>query len=415
MQVLRFGTNVILTRLLFPEAFGLMMIVFSINMGVNLLSDLGISSGIVVHSAGSESGYLNTAWTIQVIRGALLGAALFLCARPLALAFSNEQVAPLLRIVSLVPVISGFTSTNVALADRTLDAKRRVSVDLGMQVFSAVVTATLALALHSTAALAWGSVASTLFTVIVQHKLLQGPANKFHWDSTQAREIISFGQISFLSSAMLFISAEGSRLFSATMVDTRTLGLIGLATGLSLMPWQAVQTLSQRVLMPAYAEVVRSGDAARLRRAVLKARLMQIVPCWAINVVLIVFAHVLFRTLYDSRYAQAALFLQIQCVGMLVSIVTFSYNGLLVGMRRQGLNLVLQTIQNVLLWSGIYLGFRLGGAVGLVVGTAVSNWLYYPFAYVTYRRLGVSSGLLDSAVIGASTIVAALLWLTAAG
>jgi O-antigen/teichoic acid export membrane protein len=173
--------------------------------------------------------------------------------------------------------------------------------------------------------------------------------------------------------------------------------------------------LSQRVLMPAYAEVVRSGDAARLRRAVLKARLIQIVPCWAINVVLIVFAHVLFRTLYDSRYAQAALFLQIQCVGMLVSIVTFSYNGLLVGMRRQGLNLVLQTIQNVLLWSGIYLGFRLGGAVGLVVGTAISNWLYYPFAFVMYRRLGVSSGLLDSAVITASTIVAALLWFTTAG
>lgn len=410
MQVLRFGTNLILTRLLFPEAFGLMMIVFSINMGISLLSDLGIGAGIVVHAAGSEDGYLNTAWTIQVVRGLLIGLALFLCAHPLALAFSNLQVEPLLRIVALVPVISGFTSTKVALADRTLDPKRRVSIDLGMQIFSAVVTATLALVLHSTAALAWGSVVSTLFTVAVQHKVLQGSANRFHWDRSQAREILSFGQISFLSSGMLFISAEGSRLFSATLVDTRMLGLISLATGLSLMPWQAIQTLSQRVLMPAYAEVVRSGDKARLRRAVLKARLMQIVPCWVINVLMIVGAHLIFRTLYDSRYAQAALFLQIQCVGMLVSIVTFSYNGLLVGMRRQGLNLVLQTIQNVLLWGGIYVGYRLGGPVGLVIGTAASNWIYYPFAFVMYRRLGLSSGLLDSAVIGASGAVAALLW-----
>ena len=415
MQVLRFGTNLILTHLLFPEAFGLMVIVFSINTGVALLSDLGIASGIVVHSAGAETGYLNTAWTIQVIRGLLIGLALFLFAKPLALAFSNVQLAPLLRIVALAPVISGFTSTKVALADRLLAAKRRVAIDLGMQIFAAIVTGTLAVVLHSPAALAWGSVASTLFTVIVQHKVLQGPPNRFHWDSTQAREIISFGQVSFLSSALLFISAEGSRLFSATLVDTRMLGLMGLSGGLSIMPWQAIQTLSQRVLMPAYAEVVRSGDAARLRRAVFKARIMQIIPCWALNVVMIAFAHLLFRKLYDIRYAEAALLLQIQCVGMLVSIVTFSYNGLLVGMRRQGLGLFLQAIQNVLLWSGMYLGQRWGGPVGLVVGSAASSWVYYPFAFATYRRLGLSSGLLDAVVIGASTVVAALLWYSTVG
>ncbi len=410
MQVLRFGTNLILTRLLFPEAFGLMVIVFSINTGVALLSDLGIASGIVVHSAGAESAYLNTAWTIQVVRGVLIGLAMFLFAKPLAMVFSNLQVEPLLHIVALVPVISGFTSTKVALADRLLGAKRRVAIDMGMQVFAAIVTGTLAVVLRSPAALAWGSVASTVFTVIVQHKVLHGPSNRFYWDNAQAREIIKFGQVSFLSSALLFISAEGSRLFSATLVDTRMLGLIGLSGGLSIMPWQAIQTLSQRVLMPAYAEVVRSGDAARLRRAVFKARLTQIIPCWFINVVMIVFAPLLFRTLYDVRYAQAALLLQIQCVGMLVSIVTFSYNGLLVGMRRQGLGLILQMIQNVLLWGGMVVGLHWGGPVGLVIGTAASSWLYYPFAFVTYRRLGLSSGFLDAAVLGGSTVVAALLW-----
>jgi O-antigen/teichoic acid export membrane protein len=410
MQVLRFGTNLILTHLLFPEAFGLMVIVYSINMGVNLLSDLGIGSGIIVHSAGSETGYLNTAWTIQVIRGGLIGLVMLACARPLAVAFSNLHVEPLLRIISLVPVINGFTSTKVPLADRLLDPKRRVSIDLGMQVFSAVVTATLAFAMHSTAALAWGSVLSALFTVVVQHKVLHGPPNRFHWDRAQAKEIVSFGQISFLSSALLFISAEGSRLFSATMVDTRMLGLIGLASGLSIMPWQAIQTLSQRVLMPAYAEVVRSGDSARLRRAVLKARLMQIIPCWILNVGMIVFAPVIFRTLYDVRYTQSAQLLQIQCVGMLVAIVTFSYNGLLVGMRRQGLSLGLQALQNIFLWAGMYFGFKWAGPVGLVVGTSLSSWVYYPFAFLTYRRLGLSNGLLDTVIISMSTVVAALLW-----
>jgi len=410
MQVLRVGSNLILTRLLFPEAFGLMVVVFSVNTGVNLLSDLGISSGIVVHSAGSDERYLNTAWTIQILRGMAIGAIMFLAAEPLALLFSNIQLTPLLRIVSLVPVIAGFTTTSVALADRQLDPRRRVSIDLGMQIFSAVVTSVLAWVLHSTVALAWGSVISTVFTVVVQRIVLKGPKNRLHWDRSQVREIISFGQITFLSSALLFASAEGSRLFSATMVDSRILGLIGLASGLSIMPWQAIQTLSQRVLMPAYAEVVRSGDAQRLRRAVLKARIMQIVPCWIINVTMIAFGNQIFHIMYDSRYAQSASILKIQCVGMLAAILTFSYNGLLLGMRRLGLSLALQLVQSIILWSGMFCGFRLGGAMGLVVGTALASWIYYPFAFVVYRRLGLTNGWFDSIVLAGSAVVGFLLW-----
>ena len=412
MQVLRVGSNLVLTRLLFPEAFGLMVIVYSINTGVNLLSDLGIGAGIVVHQAGSDEHYLNTAWTIQIIRGLLIGIGMFAAAGPLATLFSNAQLVPLLRIVSLVPVIAGFTTTSVALMDRQLDPKRRISVDLGMQVFTAIVTALLAWWLHSTVALAWGSVVSTLFTVLVQRIVLKGPKNRFHWDRSQAREIVSFGQVTFLSSALLFASAEGSRLFSATMVDSRTLGLIGLASGLSIMPWQAIQTLSQRVLMPAYAEVVRSGDAQRLRRAVLKARVMQILPCWGINVVMLALAHPILHLMYDSRYAPAAPILQIQCVGMLAAILTFSYNGLLMGMRRLGLSLALQVVQSLILWASMYVGFRLGGAMGLVLGTALSNWFYYPFAFVVYRRLGLSNGLFDLVMLASSSVVAGLLWLT---
>ncbi len=412
MQVLRVGSNLILTRLLFPEAFGLMVVVYSVNTGVNLLSDLGISSGIVVHNAGSDENYLNTAWTIQILRGFAIGAIMFLGARPLALLFSNVQLTPLLQIVSLVPVIAGFTTTSVALADRQLDPRRRVSIDLGMQVFTACVTSVLAWALHSTVALAWGSVISTIFTVLVQRMVLKGPKNRLHWDRSQVREIVSFGQVTFLSSALLFASAEGSRLFSATMVDSRMLGLIGLASGLSIMPWQAIQTLSQRVLMPAYAEVFRSGDAVRLRRAVFKARIMQILPCWIINVGMILAANLIFRIMYDSRYAQSASIMKIQCVGMLAAILTFSYNGLLLGMRKLGLSLGLQLVQSVILWAGMYFGFRFGGAMGLVLGTAAASWVYYPFAFVVYRRLGLTNGYFDALMLAASTGVVALLWKT---
>jgi O-antigen/teichoic acid export membrane protein len=408
--VLRFVSNVILTHLLFPEAFGSMVVVVSVTTGVALLSDLGLHGGIIVHHDGADERYMNTAWTIQIIRGVVMGALIFLAAKPLALAFSNVALTPLLRIVSLSPIIYGFMTTKVALADRQLNPKRKVKLDFGLQLTSLAITAVLAWVLRSTEALAWGMVASSLLSVVVQHLFLHGPPNRLAWDRLQARKIFSIGQITLFSSALTYASGEGGRLFSATMLDSRMLGIIGLASALSAMPWQAVQNLSGQVLMPAYSEVVRSGDTSRLRRVILKARLLQIVPCWVLNVAMLLLAGVFFHVFYDSRYAQGAEVLRLQCVGMLVAVLANSYGGVLWSMGKMRLSLALQVFQIAILWAGMYLGFRLDGPMGLVIGTSLAAWAFYPVAFLVYRRLGLSNGWFDSAVLALSAMATFLLW-----
>ncbi|MFM6205833.1 oligosaccharide flippase family protein, partial [Planktothrix sp.] len=68
-QVLRFGGNLILTRLLVPELFGLMALVNTFITGLNLFSDVGIRPSIIRSQRGDDPEFLNTAWTIQVFRG----------------------------------------------------------------------------------------------------------------------------------------------------------------------------------------------------------------------------------------------------------------------------------------------------------------------------------------------------------
>ncbi len=62
-QILRFATNLILTRLLMPEVFGLMALVNSLRVGLELFSDLGIVQNIVQSPRGDRPTFLNTAWT----------------------------------------------------------------------------------------------------------------------------------------------------------------------------------------------------------------------------------------------------------------------------------------------------------------------------------------------------------------
>ena len=54
-QVIRFGSNLLMTRLLVPEMFGVMAIAMMLVVVVNLLSDLGIRQSIVQSQRGSHN------------------------------------------------------------------------------------------------------------------------------------------------------------------------------------------------------------------------------------------------------------------------------------------------------------------------------------------------------------------------
>ena len=65
-------TNLALTRILVPELFGIMMIVNTVRTGIELLSDIGIAQSVIRSSRGEQPVFYNTAWTLQVARGAAL-------------------------------------------------------------------------------------------------------------------------------------------------------------------------------------------------------------------------------------------------------------------------------------------------------------------------------------------------------
>jgi O-antigen/teichoic acid export membrane protein len=76
-NALRFVRNMVLARLLAPEAFGVMAIVLSICSLFQVLTGLGIKESIVQNPRGAERSFLNGAWWISVVRGLLLYAVAF--------------------------------------------------------------------------------------------------------------------------------------------------------------------------------------------------------------------------------------------------------------------------------------------------------------------------------------------------
>ena len=90
---LRMISSLILTRLLVPEAFGLMALISVLMTGLAMFSDMGISSSVVQSKRGDDPAYLNTAWTLQVIRGFVLWIFAALFADAMALGCGSYDAA----------------------------------------------------------------------------------------------------------------------------------------------------------------------------------------------------------------------------------------------------------------------------------------------------------------------------------
>ncbi|MEM9581457.1 MAG: oligosaccharide flippase family protein, partial [Pseudomonadota bacterium] len=117
-QMIRLASNLILTRILFPEAFGMMALVMVFLQGLAMFSDVGVGPAIMQSKRGDDPSFLNTAWTIQVVRGFVLWIVAALLAWPIAVIYGEPQLLHLLPVAALTLVIAGFTPTRRETANR---------------------------------------------------------------------------------------------------------------------------------------------------------------------------------------------------------------------------------------------------------------------------------------------------------
>ena len=133
-QALRLAANLVLTRLLFPEAFGLMALVSVVSIGLSLFSDVGVGPSIAQSKRGDDPDFLNTAWTIQVTRGLLLWGLTGLIAWPMAQFYAAPELTLYLPIAGIGLMIAGFNPTRIETANRHLLVGRLTVLELTSQV-----------------------------------------------------------------------------------------------------------------------------------------------------------------------------------------------------------------------------------------------------------------------------------------
>jgi len=387
-MVIRLGSSLILTRLLFPAAFGLSALVVAVITGLIMVTDLGIAPAVLRSPRGDQASFLGTAYTLQVLRSsalALVGSAL---GWPLAHFMGEPLLVWLMPCGALVSFVHGLSSMRMLVLRRALRLTPLAALELTSQVVGALVTIAAAHGGLGVWSLVWGALSSAAVSTAGSFGLPTSYRDHFAWDDNAREEIVTFGRWIMASSALTFASARGDQLVLARLLGAGALGFYNVAHALSEAVESVVTRIATSVIFPVFAEL-HNREPQELRAAYYRTRL----PFDA-------FAHValgglcgiasqLIALLYDARYEPVGPMLQALATRASLSCWATACE---IALLAQGLSVV-QFRRNAAVTAGVVvcmpLGFWLAGPLGLLWGTVAARVLAFAVLFPLAHKQGL--------------------------
>jgi len=400
-QAFRLGGNLIMARLLMPEMFGIMMIAITVSLVLHMLSDVGLRQNIIQSPRGDDPAFLNTIWTVQIVRGFILFASTLLLA---ALAWYAQTInlwspnstyaAPELPLVLAVTgfsaIIVGFQSTKMDLAVRAFQQKKVVLTEFGSQVVGLVVMLAIGYFTRSIWSLVIAGLVQSMVNTLLGHLWFEGPSNRLRWGRAAQDELVSFGRWILLSSAVGVLALYGDRVWFGGSMTPAELGVYSIAVLILGAVQLALQKIVGAVALPAFSEATRTNDTARLHALYYRLKLMLDLACLFLCGLFLTGSPLLISILYDERYAEAGNMMAI------LSLSFFTMRYLLSNQVWIALGLTkYQAIDNIIrvvsLWVLLPLLLAIGGVKYAIWGAALYTFPTLILVFYVNGRLGLLS------------------------
>jgi O-antigen/teichoic acid export membrane protein len=301
---LRMVSSLILTRILYPEAFGLMATVFTILAMIQLYADTGVKMAIIQKAGSDSEVFLNTAWVISILRGCILFGIILVLSWPLSLYYDQPSLKGLLFVMAIGPLLSGLENPALALVIKTFRVEKQAALELGSQASGVIASIVLSSIYKSVYALAFGALVSTVYKVVGSY-IVYPYHPRFKWDPAAGRELFHFGKFIFINTIISWTLYNLDVFLVGKLLGMEPLGVYNIGRNIAFMvPIFSVQILSQSFL-PAVSSVL--GDTDRIIRIYKKTSAFIIMGTVPLSMTVALFSADITRLLYDSRYQAASI------------------------------------------------------------------------------------------------------------
>jgi O-antigen/teichoic acid export membrane protein len=380
-SALRLASNLLMTHLLVPQAFGLMAMVTTLHIGLTMFTDIGIQQSVVRAQNGNDPTYLRVAWIVQAARGLMIAALVILAAgllwilapglAPKGTVYAEPVLPGLIAVSSLVMIFKGLESTTQWLAARNMDVGRLTLVNLSNQLIALVAMAGFAQINASVWALLAGMLVGAGSRTVLSNMVFPGPRMGFEWNREISDELWGYGKWIMGASILGFVANQADRLILGALLGTETFGYYVIATVWVQAFNMVIQKLTTQVGFSAFSEVLRDRPG---RIGVVFRRFSNGIDAICITGFLLCLAGGpwLIHLLYKPSYATAATFMPL----LALSILPRRFNCLGALVLSSGNSMATMQIaasRAIAICVGLPLGFHLFGMTGALLAVALSQ------------------------------------------
>ncbi|WP_187431398.1 hypothetical protein ROLI_045320 (plasmid) [Roseobacter fucihabitans] len=420
-NLLRLASNLILTRYLVPEAFGMMAMIGTLLTAFALFTDIGLSQSITRDKDGEDDHFLRVAWTVQLIRGAAISGFVLLAAlglwvfaptfAPLDTVYADPHLPLLVAISALTPLLNGAESTAKELTIRRLQNWRFTVIGISAQVLSLIAMVTFVQFSPTVWALLAGMLTVNIFALVASHLFYPGPRMHLARDRDITDRLWQFGKFLMGSSAFTFVAQQADKFILAALLDATTFGLYVIAQIWVMAGQMLISRLMTRVGFPAMSDVMRNRPE-ELHRLFRKFQNVIDLFCLCTFVLAFLFGSILIQSIYTSEYHTAGSYLSILSLSFLM--MRFQpLDSLLINMGNSRSALIISAGRAVSICITIPLSYNLLGFEGTLLAVAVNTGLTAPYTLTLLRPiLGEKQFRFDSFWLAAAVLISGVVYMT---
>ena len=257
---------IILARILAPSDFGLMGIALLTMSTLETFSQTGFQAALIQKKEDIKS-YLNSAWTVLILRGFILFIILYFIAPYAAIFFDSPEAKPIIRVIGFSILFHAFTNIGITYFKKELEFNKEFIYQFSGTLADFIVAVTAVLILKNVWALVLGLLAGNIVRCFVSY-LIHPYRPHLSKDLGKAKELFGFGKWILGSSILIFLITQGDDIFVGKILGTTALGFYQLAYRISNMPATEITQVISQVTFPAYSKL--QDDIPKLRESYLK-------------------------------------------------------------------------------------------------------------------------------------------------
>ena len=376
-MVVSFGSNMVLARLLLPEEVGVFSIGAAVVALLAVLRDFGVTRYLIREAELTQS-KLDTCFGFSLAIAWVFAIALVLGAPAIATIYRSPGLEAVLYILAAGLFVIPFNSIRLALLRREMRFDVLLRAEIASALANALVAIVLATLGYSYLALAWGTFASIVATMLVAR--LAPVAAAPGWPSlADWRSVANFGGLSLLMNLIIRLGARAPELLVGRSLGMHETGILSRASGMTELFNTLVLQSTGQVAFAEISRKFRAGIAldTDYRNAIAYVAVLS-QPFFGFIILL---ALPVTRTVSGPNWDAAAELLRwLAITGFSIPFSTFG-GAFLTAIGRIDLQLRIEAITTPIKISA----WLLAGPCGLLVATQVYVVLHLATSWWTFR------------------------------